>query len=994
MIPLQLQLTNFLSYRSTAVLDFEGVHLACISGLNGAGKSSILDGITWALFGRSRSKSDDDLVNRLAALNGDSADVRLTFSLEASSYRIIRQKKPGARTILELHMETGPDEWKTLTESGVRDTQGAIEELLRMNYDTFINASFLLQGKADEFTTKTPNRRKEVLAELLGVSKWDRYKEAAAAKRKEMERQLALLDSLLSEIELELDEEPERKAAVADAVEELATIEARVADKEALLQQLRRAEAAVEQQRQLINNLSDNLARAQRRLADLQQTRQRRLEEMEAYQAILVESDDILADFAAWQKLDDAVQDWQSQAEEFHRLQRARQPHELAVTQIRSRLEQQQQELERQRSRAEQALEERLAVEQAYAAANELLGQIRDSLAHLAQREQEWHAAQSDLQRLEGERRLLAQESDQLKKEAIRVEMATADKTAVTASAQEAEQLLADLDERIDANSEQNRQLQTNRADLDSLEKEQPRLRQQMKELRASLDQLDVETGGECPLCGQPLSEEHRHSVMSQLQAQGEELRDRFRTNETRIETLKQEVIRLSESIKQLPRLERDQRAQQQRKATAEARLEEITRIVTAWETGGNASRLDELETALADDSAVIKQRQRVAKLESVTRERVELAEDQQTHLRQASEAEARLAEIDRIVTEWKDAGETALEDVKRRLENMDYAPEAQAALQQLEKQIKTLAYDEAAHLEARQKRDELAHAPDRHQRLKEAEAALKSLEKTLADLSDQMSDQDQMVADFGRQHESALAELEVLSAEGGDLRQVEDEVFRLREMKAAADRRVGSAETKLNVLDDLRARRQQLTSDRADVTQQIRRLKLLEQACGRNGVQALLIEQALPDIEDRANELLERLTAGDMRVSFETQKQLKSRDAIAETLDIRIIDSAGERPYTNFSGGEQFRVNFAIRLALSQLLAKRAGARLQTLVIDEGFGSQDPSGRQRLVEAINAVQDDFACILVITHIDELRDAFSTRIEVEKTLAGSTITVS
>ena len=61
--------------------------------------------------------------------------------------------------------------------------------------------------------------------------------------------------------------------------------------------------------------------------------------------------------------------------------------------------------------------------------------------------------------------------------------------------------------------------------------------------------------------------------------------------------------------------------------------------------------------------------------------------------------------------------------------------------------------------------------------------------------------------------------------------------------------------------------------------------------------------------------------------------------------------------------------------------------------MVDEGFGSQDPQGRQRLVEAINAVRDQFACILVITHIEELRDAFSTRIEVRKGLNGSTIKV-
>jgi exonuclease SbcC len=65
----------------------------------------------------------------------------------------------------------------------------------------------------------------------------------------------------------------------------------------------------------------------------------------------------------------------------------------------------------------------------------------------------------------------------------------------------------------------------------------------------------------------------------------------------------------------------------------------------------------------------------------------------------------------------------------------------------------------------------------------------------------------------------------------------------------------------------------------------------------------------------------------------------------------------------------------------------------LQTLVIDEGFGSQDTQGRQRLIEAINLVKVDFAKILIITHLDELKEAFPNRIEVEKTPRGSIVTV-
>ena len=91
------------------------------------------------------------------------------------------------------------------------------------------------------------------------------------------------------------------------------------------------------------------------------------------------------------------------------------------------------------------------------------------------------------------------------------------------------------------------------------------------------------------------------------------------------------------------------------------------------------------------------------------------------------------------------------------------------------------------------------------------------------------------------------------------------------------------------------------------------------------------------------------------------------------------------------FSGGEAMRINFALRIALSKLLARRAGAQLRTLVIDEGFGSQDEQGRERLMEAVNSVQDDFDLILVITHLDELKDRFPVRIEITKVPGGSQI---
>ena len=152
------------------------------------------------------------------------------------------------------------------------------------------------------------------------------------------------------------------------------------------------------------------------------------------------------------------------------------------------------------------------------------------------------------------------------------------------------------------------------------------------------------------------------------------------------------------------------------------------------------------------------------------------------------------------------------------------------------------------------------------------------------------------------------------------------------------------------------------------------------------------IIEAAIPELEESANHLLMRMSGGRMNVRLDTQREKKT-GGTAETLDILIGDELGTRSYELYSGGEAFRVNFALRVALSQMLARRAGAQLRTLFLDEGFGTQDENGRQRLVEAITAVQDHFDLLLVITHIDDLRDAFPVQITVTKTPDGSRVAV-
>ena len=104
MIPLHLRISGFLSYRDPVELDFNSFDLACISGQNGAGKSSLLDAMTWVLFGEARGKSTD-VIN--LNLDVKAAEVALTFAYEGNTFRVQRTLPRGKSTVLEFQILDG-----------------------------------------------------------------------------------------------------------------------------------------------------------------------------------------------------------------------------------------------------------------------------------------------------------------------------------------------------------------------------------------------------------------------------------------------------------------------------------------------------------------------------------------------------------------------------------------------------------------------------------------------------------------------------------------------------------------------------------------------------------------------------------------------------------------------------------------------------------------------------------------------------------------------
>ncbi len=343
----------------------------------------------------------------------------------------------------------------------------------------------------------------------------------------------------------------------------------------------------------------------------------------------------------------------------------------------------------------------------------------------------------------------------------------------------------------------------------------------------------------------------------------------------------------------------------------------------------------------------------------------------------------------------WEKTFQKEFEQVQKHLADETYADKARQELFVINLNLKDIGYDAAEHDRIRDISSHGVTIQEEKAGLDKAEAALKPLNREIEDLVSQLAlDETELGTLEGDLKKSRLS-LEKSRENTPDTRSAEDLLINLKEQEKVLERKVGAAQQKVSVLEKQKKRQAELENKRQKISQRVKKYRQLEAAFGKDGVPALLIEQALPNIETKANQILDRLSGGGMSIQFLTLREYKDakREDLRETLEIQIRDQSGFRDYELFSGGESFRINFAIRLALSHVLAQRAGARLQTLVIDEGFGSQDAVGRQRLIEAINMVQDDFEKILVITHVEQIKEAFATQLLVEKTPRGSKVTL-
>ena len=861
MIPQRLSVRNFLCYRENVpTLDFQGIHVACLCGQNGHGKSALLDAVTWCLWGEARGKTQDDLIS----YGADECRVELEFLSRDTSYRVIRSRsRAGGRRrqgVSDLQFQVlGSDAAIAITGDHIRETQAKIEQTIGMDYDAFINSAFLLQGRADEFTNKTPADRKAVLSKILGLEAYDRIQERARQRLDEGKSSSSEIEGSLGRMRSDLENIGDPTIELAEVKMRLDDVNRQTEESRGRVEGLRAQVGELDSLRESLTELGVNITGIRSDIEQLESALSASQGRLRGYLDLIQEADPI------------------------------RQGSERLIL-ARNRLE----TLEEARGRYDQ------------------LGESKNQLQRS----------------IDTSRTLLEAKIAQLVRR-VHVELGpkAGAETELAGQLAQVQQRLNGLDqEKVQVAGLRDRLTKTSTA-IGEAQGTAERYLVEGKELAAKLEFLEKSGGGEavCPLCQTSLGHDGctalSHTYTTDIQAK----RNLYRQNQQRLKQLETEKTDMEQEWGQ-----RDQ-------ALTTSLLE-------------GQSKLQELESRIQE-----------------SREAQKTLDEER---KQVQAAQSSLA-------------------------SGDFASAEQSELKAIEDQIQSLGYDDEARQQSYAETRELAHFEERQGQLTQAEASLPAEQESLARTQDILNrrridlEQAQERRTTGEQSISELPQLQT------GLKAAESGLAELESTRQTMTARLGYLDGEVRRLQSLRR----------EVSRDSARLTVLKEdegiyqelvtAFGRQGIQAMLIETVVPRLEEEANLLLGRMTDNRMQVKLETQRERRSgRGDPIETLEINVSDELGPRSYEMYSGGEAFRVNLSLRIALSKVLAQRMGAPLPTLFIDEGFGSQDAAGRERILDVISAIENDFDKIIVVTHLDDMKDVFPVRIEVQKGDDGSTFWIS
>jgi exonuclease SbcC len=232
--PLELTIQGFRSYKESQTFGFEERGLFGIVGPTGSGKSSILDAVIFALYGR--APHNDRGTKQLINSSSDEATVQLAFKIDDRAWQVTRvlRRKGNPPVVLKRIAE---DE---IEEQGARAVSERIQGLIGLDFDGFCSSVTLPQGEFDRFLSAAPAERTKVLKGIFRLERIDALRDLARAKLSEIAGRVSGLETQLAS----LPEDPE--ALIAGLKESVGEVEALAKEIKAAIPQETKARQAIE----------------------------------------------------------------------------------------------------------------------------------------------------------------------------------------------------------------------------------------------------------------------------------------------------------------------------------------------------------------------------------------------------------------------------------------------------------------------------------------------------------------------------------------------------------------------------------------------------------------------------------------------------------------------------------------------------------------------------------------------------------------------------
>jgi len=1018
MRPLRLRIENFTCFRDPVELNFEGLNLFAIIGPTGAGKSSLLDAMIFALYGRVPRIGGKGL-SELISLGRERMSAVFDFALGNRRFRVARaiRRRTGATQVQLDEIGAGGE---LPVCSGVRETDDKIKQLVGLAYEAFTQAVVLPQGEFANFLRSAPGDQRKILRDLLRLQVYERMRDLAARKRDHLKTLVGQLEDRLTKDYAgvtgeALESRKQQERELADQIKRLAEELKGLEDQLNILRRRRDQTRELEEKRTLLAQLikkevsikaSEKKVDAARRAAPvipLVEATTRALERVEKTQ------------------------------EEARRAKAERDAERVAIQKLKSTLD-----------RATREAEKIPELRKQVGALDQVLGQIRtrDSLQkRLMQAEGKLGGLKAKLEaakkqqkdgvaELERRQSLLTKITKDLESIGYNPELdhaldAVRNAATVLSSLREA---MAQKAAEAETASERAKREQENFAHSGiALEKANERLKTATEGLAqaqvardtahqqhaAAILRRQVRPGEPCPVCDQPVNKRPATVAAPHLDAVERKL-DKARSDETAARKAAQEASAAEATAKASAKETRgaaEKAAVDLEKArakvdTAERELDAKVGTLIANEKGDSidkrilsgVGRVAELRRRHQDASGA---RDKAQKAYDETRSNIEKtrgAVEKATALLTQAESEIKglqdevdrvnsdigkvtqapdpKAERERLVgvcTDLEDAlskarrehgeAEKRLSAAETRADETDkVARQAVKDANEAQKKAREAAAEAGFQDEAALKKAALANAEierlDAEVRgwTRDRDAAAKREKELLDELGDDQVSEDTLqqaravFSNHKKAHGEALSEH---ARCGQDIRHLEEQVKRAIELarELKEQRAVHSLYTQL--ADDLRSER----------------------------FQAFLLDEVFRDLVRGASERLWNLTE---------VYRLEWRDGTFYVVD---HDNARQRRTADtLSGGETFLASLALALELSEQVQRASGAvPLDSLFIDEGFGTLDRETLDDAASAIERLPKNGRTVGIITHLEELSARLPARVRVTKRSEGSRV---